>query len=117
MALFVQLKTGLEQLHHGYPTADRVALILPLELRRHFEIERLGAKRRGLVKVPGRVLQHRGCFALSFGWGNVCRHYAASPASRVVARSITPWTSWAARSFNVGNRVSVSALPSSAAFR
>src|SRR6516162_3613853 len=69
MALLVQLEALLQQLHHSHPTADRIALILPLELRHHFEIQRLGCKRRRLVKVLGRVLQHRGRFALSLGCG------------------------------------------------
>src|SRR6516225_3826676 len=39
MALLVQLEALLQQLHHSHPTADRIALILPLELRHHFEIQ------------------------------------------------------------------------------
>src|SRR5512145_1560115 len=91
MALLVQLETLLQKLHHGHPTADCVALILPFELRHHFEIQRLGCKRRRLVKVLGRVFQHRGRFALSLGSGHVCRHDVAYPSSSWVAKSITPW--------------------------
>src|SRR5262245_5319235 len=117
MALLVQLETLLQPLHHSHPTADRIALLLPLELGHHIEIRRLSCERRCIVKVLGRLLQHGGRFALSLGARDFCRHDTAYPSSSLVARSITPWTIWAARSFNVGNRVSVSALPSSAAFR
>src|SRR6202041_2109891 len=109
----------LHELNHGFTAAGGVHLVLSFEFCGDLEVQGFRLQRRHLLQVLGCFLQRRWRFALLFWCRRHLRCYRHAAFSRYsfVAKLIMPCAISAARSFRLEKRVSVTALPSSAALR